>query len=287
MACMTSLHALFSCMTLLSCMTLISCMTWLLQLCVVTAVRLTCAIFPTIAVTAFVGCRGGTCVPTTMIQIGDLVQVPWARRLWCASVTSANTDGGCIDVDWHGFPHWKQNRVKVEGVRVPLPPGASCVGKHPCCPSHHLTEHWAYCIQAPGCTCKKCRKEVHDDECFVCGKHGKVMMCDGEDCNKVAHYKCVGLREVAIGDWLCSDCCTPPETLPWKQDSKPNVISLFDGIAIGRQALWQLGFHELGGYHAFELSPHAMGVANTNHKDITQHGDVREVSVHIVCSCLC
>ena len=59
--------------------------------------------------------------------------------------------------------------------------------------------------------------------------------------------------------------------------SKPNVISLFDGIAIGRQALLHLGFRQLGGDHAFELSHNAMAVANSNHSDITQHGDVGEV----------
>ena len=69
----------------------------------------------------------------------------------------------------------------------------------------------------------------------------------------------------------------PPENLPWARNSKPNVLSLFDGIAIGRQALLELGFQELGGYHAFEVSQNAMAVANSNHKDITQHGDVREV----------
>ena len=49
-------------------------------------------------------------------------------------------------------------------------------------------------------------------------------------------------------------CRPPPEALPWAHNSKPNVVSLFDGIAIGRQALLQLGFQELGGYHAFEIS---------------------------------
>ena len=55
------------------------------------------------------------------------------------------------------------------------------------------------------------------------------------------------------------------------------MLSLFDGIAIGRQALVGLGFVHLGGYHAFELLDPAMQVAGSNHNDITQHGDVRQV----------
>ena len=51
--------------------------------------------------------------------------------------------------------------------------------------------------------------------------------------------------------------CLPPSPRGFAlgaQLRKPNVVSLFDGIAIGRQALLQLGFQELGGHHAFEIS---------------------------------
>ena len=111
-------------------------------------------------------------------------------------------------------------------------------------------------------------------------------MCDGENCRTVAHVKCVGLREVPVGEWYCPPCCPLPASLPWPLNSKPNVISLFDGIAIGRQALLHLGFRELGGYHAFELSHNAMAVANSNHSDITQHGDVGGVGA-AWWSCVC
>ena len=111
-------------------------------------------------------------------------------------------------------------------------------------------------------------------------------MCDGRGCTTVAHKKCVGLREVPVGKWWCPPCCPPSENLPWARNSKPNVLSLFDGIAIGRQALLELGFQELGGHHAFEISQKAITVANRNHRDITQHGGVRGVGAP-VCCCTC
>ena len=220
----------------------------------------------------------------TQPSVGDLVQVPWARKLWCAVVVAVPEGSNKLVVNWHGFPNWKQNRIKMQGIRYPLPQGASCVGTNRYCPSHHLVEHWAHCSMEPGCPCELCHKSRHSDNCFVCGKGGKVLMCDAEGCPKVAHIKCVGLREVPVGHWWCPACCPPPETLPWARNSKPNVISLFDGIGIGRQALLQLGMQQLGGYHAFEISQNAIRVANYNHSDITQQGDVREVGcVSVVC----
>ena len=218
--------------------------------------------------------------------VGDIVQLPWGRKLWCATVVAVDHGKGWVEVDWLGFPAWKKKRVKLQGVRHPVPEGASCVGLKQCCPSHHLTLHWAHCNKDAGCTCKECCKQRHADLCFVCGKHGKILMCDGENCSTVAHIKCVGLREVPVGEWYCPPCCPLPASLPWPYNSKPNVISLFDGIAIGRQALLHLGFRELGGYHAFELSHNAMAVANSNHSDITQHGDVGEVGA-AWWSCVC
>ena len=218
--------------------------------------------------------------------MGELVQVPWARKLWCATVVAVPDGSGKLVVDWHGFPAWKQKRAKLQGIRYPLPPGASCVGTKGCCPSHHLVGHWAYCNMDPGCMCKVCSKRSHNDHCFVCKEGGKVIMCDGGGCPTVAHYKCVGLQEVPVGEWRCPACRSTPDTLPWARNSKPNVVPLFDGIAIGRQALLQLGFQELGGYHAFEISQKAITVANRNHRDITQHGDVRGVGAP-VCCCTC
>ena len=211
-------------------------------------------------------------------SIGALVQVPWARKLWCATVANVDGAAGWLVVDWHGYPAWRRQRHKLQGVRHPLPDGASCIGRNAYCPSHHLTEHWAYCSMALDCPCPECRKSNHDDICFVCKEGGKLMMC--EACNNVAHYRCMGLRETPVGDWLCPSCCPKPAcNLPWRHGGKSNVLSLFDGIAIGRQALKELGFKELGGYHAFEVDSKAIRVATSNHSDITQHGGVCQVWV--------
>ena len=112
------------------------------------------------------------------------------------------------------------------------------------------------------------------------------MMC--EACDKAAHCRCMGLRETPVGGWLCPSCCPKPAcNLPWRHGGKSNVLSLFDGIAIGRQALKELGFKELGGYHAFEVDSKAIRVATSNHSDITQHGDVCQVWVPTLHLAIC
>ena len=214
---------------------------------------------------------------------GGLLQVPWQRKLWCCTVVAVHPKGASfqLHVDWHGFPAWRGKLVKWhDGVRWPLPDGSSCVGCNAQCPAHHLTEHWAYCTGQDGCTCNECCKAMHDDECYVCKRHGKVMCCDGGGCTTVAHFKCVGLLEVPAGKWLCEFCKPPPRQPAWQPGAKPNVLSLFDGIAVGRQALKGLGFGEgqLGGYHAFEVNKDAIAVACSNHQDITHHSDVRAIT---------
>lgn len=51
------------------------------------------------------------------------------------------------------------------------------------------------------------------------------------------------------------------------------VISLFDGISCGKQALKELGIPN--DYYASEINRQAIAVASANHPDITQFGDVR------------
>ena len=215
-------------------------------------------------------------------QMGDQLQVPWQRKLWCCTVVDVHRRGASffLQVDWHGYPAWKRKAVLWhDGVRWPLPEGATCVGSKAFCPAHHLTQHWPYCDGSPRCMCTDCCKAKHADACYVCKDHGKVMCCDGLQCATVAHYKCVGLLEVPAGKWLCEFCAPPPDQPAWHLDAKPTVLSLFDGIAVGRQALKQLGFREgmLGGYHAFEVNKDAIAVAKSNHVDITHHGDVRAI----------
>jgi site-specific DNA-cytosine methylase len=51
------------------------------------------------------------------------------------------------------------------------------------------------------------------------------------------------------------------------------VVSLFDGMGCGYQALKQAGV-SVTEYHAFEIDEAAMAVAHKNHPDIIHHGDV-------------
>ena len=56
-----------------------------------------------------------------------------------------------------------------------------------------------------------------------------------------------------------------------------NVISLFDGISAGRVALERAGF-KIGNYYASEVDKYAIQVAQKNHPDTVQLGDVRRVT---------
>lgn len=51
------------------------------------------------------------------------------------------------------------------------------------------------------------------------------------------------------------------------------VLSLFDGIAVGRVALERAGF-QVESYDAFEIEPNAIKIALKNYPDIIEHGDV-------------
>ena len=55
------------------------------------------------------------------------------------------------------------------------------------------------------------------------------------------------------------------------------VLSLFDGIGIGRQALKDLRV-PVTSYHASEICPHAIRVCRSNHDDVTHVGDVRQLT---------
>lgn len=53
------------------------------------------------------------------------------------------------------------------------------------------------------------------------------------------------------------------------------VVSLFDGMACGLEALKRIGAN-VTEYHAFEIDPHAIKVAKKNHPEIIHHGTVEE-----------
>lgn len=55
-----------------------------------------------------------------------------------------------------------------------------------------------------------------------------------------------------------------------------NVLSLFDGIAIGRLALQNLSI-PISSYHAFEIDKPAMAVTAYNFPEIIQHGNVENI----------
>lgn len=57
-----------------------------------------------------------------------------------------------------------------------------------------------------------------------------------------------------------------------------NVLSTFDGIACGLQALKNLGI-EVTNYYASEVDKYAMKVAKDNHPEIVHIGDVRNVRI--------
>jgi site-specific DNA-cytosine methylase len=56
------------------------------------------------------------------------------------------------------------------------------------------------------------------------------------------------------------------------------VISLFDGISCGLQALKNLGFSNIK-YFASEIEPNAIKISEKNHPDIIRLGDVRTVKI--------
>lgn len=57
---------------------------------------------------------------------------------------------------------------------------------------------------------------------------------------------------------------------------KINVLSLFDGIACGYEALNKAGI-QVDTYYASEIDKYAIAIASKNHPDIIQLGDVNNI----------
>ena len=55
-----------------------------------------------------------------------------------------------------------------------------------------------------------------------------------------------------------------------------NVLSLFDGMSCGQQALERLGI-KVDKYYASEINPYAISVTQYNYPDTIQLGDIREI----------
>ncbi|KAG8256639.1 Histone-lysine N-methyltransferase, H3 lysine-36 and H4 lysine-20 specific [Homalodisca vitripennis] len=49
--------------------------------------------------------------------------------------------------------------------------------------------------------------KTHEEECFVCGEEGELLLCDGKHCTKGYHLSCLGKKQHPQGYWLC----------PWHQ----------------------------------------------------------------------
>lgn len=45
--------------------------------------------------------------------------------------------------------------------------------------------------------------EGHEDDCFVCGDGGELIMCDRYSCCKCYHLKCLTLPDMPKGKWDC------------------------------------------------------------------------------------
>jgi trehalose-6-phosphatase len=45
-----------------------------------------------------------------------------------------------------------------------------------------------------------------DEKCYLCGKKGEVILCEGDNCTHVAHVACAGLKKKPTGDWYCENC---------------------------------------------------------------------------------
>ncbi len=45
-------------------------------------------------------------------------------------------------------------------------------------------------------------KKCHEDECYRCGIHGELIMCDVKACPKVYHLKCLSLTVPPSGWYM-------------------------------------------------------------------------------------
>ncbi|XP_078376058.1 DNA (cytosine-5)-methyltransferase 3A-like isoform X2 [Oculina patagonica] len=154
--------------------------------------------------------------------------------------------------------------------------------------------------------------------CTICGDGKEVFMCDKTGCFRSYCSLCIGMlcgkkavTEIAASEqWVCYMCSGKSQGLitprkDWsaklqelfmndkEQDFKPpyifpsvppeqrrpiRVLSLFDGIASGFQALKELDI-EIEVYCASEIDEQAMQVAKVNHGTKIHHiGDIKEIS---------
>lgn len=44
---------------------------------------------------------------------------------------------------------------------------------------------------------------VHEDECYICGDGGELLLCDKVGCSKCYHRDCLGGNVTTRGKWIC------------------------------------------------------------------------------------
>ena len=53
--------------------------------------------------------------------------------------------------------------------------------------------------------CSEDAADNNDDECYLCGDGGQLILCDV--CPKAYHLHCLGIETIPEGDWKCPACC--------------------------------------------------------------------------------
>ncbi len=69
---------------------------------------------------------------------------------------------------------------------------------------------------------KLCKADPYDEECFVCkGEGNRLLLCDHPNCCRVYHTKCVHLKKIPRGDFICPRhyclTCSLPTTVMCSQ----------------------------------------------------------------------
>ncbi len=70
------------------------------------------------------------------------------------------------------------------------------------CKPHHFSTHFA--MSGKGQNPPPEEDDGADEVCNICSDGGDLLVCD--ECPRVYHLKCVKLRRVPKGQWLCPVC---------------------------------------------------------------------------------
>ncbi|KAJ7383122.1 Histone-lysine N-methyltransferase, H3 lysine-36 and H4 lysine-20 specific [Desmophyllum pertusum] len=85
---------------------------------------------------------------------------------------------------------------------------------------------------------------LHEDECYICGDGGELLMCDKGGCLKCYHKDCLGGDVTSRGKWICpwhfcDDCgkwanilCTECPNSYCKAHASGQITELGNGIHV-------------------------------------------------------